>query len=250
MASETPTLEVEIREETGTGAAGRLRENGLIPGVCYGGEIESFSVALDPDDLRDVLEEGRGRNTIFELEVEGGETFEYVLLRDYQFDPVKRSLTHVDLFVVEPDRSIVVDVPVEPYGEAEGVHMGGQLQIVRPEVPVRCTPATIPDTIRVDVTDLGPNDSKKALELEYPDEVDAASETDYPVVRIMMPREGVIGLEPTGPEAEEEVEGEEVEGEEVEGEEVEGEAAEGEEAAEEGEEGGGGARAPGAAPPE
>lgn len=248
MASEQPTLNVRERDETGSGAAGRIREEGLIPGVCYGSNVESFSIVLDPDRLRKLLDQGRGRNTIFEIDVDGGETYDYALLRDYQFDPVKRTLTHVDLFVVEPDRSIVIDVPVEPYGEAEGERMGGQLQIVRPEVPVRCTPTTIPDGISVDVSDLGPNDSKKVFALEYPEGIEPAAETDFPVVRIMMPREGVVGLEPEGPEAEEE-EAAEVEGEEVEGEEVEGEEAE--EAEEEGEEeGGAGARAPGAAPSE
>ena len=243
MASETQTLNVSVRDETGTGVSGRLRNEGMIPGVCYGQDVDSFSITLDPEQLRDVLEAGRGRNTVFRLEIDNGEEYEHVLLRDFQFDPVKRSLTHVDLFVVSPDREIVVEVPVEPYGEPEGVHMGGQLQIVRPEVPVACTPATIPDGIKVDVSELGPNDSKKVSELEYPEGLEPASETDFPVVRIMMPRETVVGLEPEGPEAEEE----EVEGEEVEGEEVEGEEVEGEEAEEEG--GPEGGAAPGAAPP-
>jgi large subunit ribosomal protein L25 len=241
VANETPTLQVSVRDQTGTGPSGRLRREGMIPGICYGNHIDSTSITLDPDELRDVLEAGHGKNTVFALDVDGNDQqFDHVLLRDYQIDPVKRELTHVDLFVVDPDREIKVDVEVEPYGEAEGVHMGGQLQIVRPEVPVWCTPSTIPTTIEVDVTDLGPNDSKKASELEYPEGIEPAAETDFPVVRIMMPRTGVIGLEPEGAEEEEE---EEVEGEEVEGEEVEGEEAE------EGEEEGGlpeGAAAPGA----
>ncbi|MFB6374743.1 MAG: 50S ribosomal protein L25 [Bradymonadaceae bacterium] len=241
MATETPTLEVSPRDQTGSGPAGRLRREGMIPGVCYGNGNGSTSVTLDPDELRDVLDTGQGRNTVFRVDVDGKDQFEHVLVRDYQFDPVKRELTHVDLFVVSPDREIVVDVPVEPYGEAEGVRQGGQLQIVRPEVPVMCTPATIPDAIEVDVTDLGPDDSKKVSELEYPDGLESAAETDFPVIRVMMPRTGVIGLEPEGAEEEEEEEAEEVEGEEVEGEEAE--EAEGEE-----EEGGlpEGAAAPGA----
>ncbi len=246
MASETPTLQVSVRDETGSGASGRLRETGKIPGVCYGSGVESFPVALDPEVLRDVLETVHGKNTVFSIDVDGAdERFDHAILRDFQFDPVKRTLTHVDLFVVEPDRSIVVDVPVSPYGEAEGVHMGGQLQLVRPEVPVRCTPETIPDVIEVDVSELGAEDSKKVSELEYPEGVESAAETDFPVVRIMMPRTGVIGLEPEGAEAEEE---EEVEGEEaeVEGEEVEGEETEEAEGEEEGEEGG---MPEGAAPP-
>ena len=239
MATETPTLKVSARETSGSGASGRLRHEGMIPGVCYGPDIDSFSIALDPEVFKDVLEAGNGKNTVFRLEVDGGDDQEYVLLRDFQFDPVKRSLTHIDLFSVSPDRTITVEVPIEPRGEAEGVHMGGQLQIVRPEVPVRCTPTTIPTSLTVDVDDLGPNDSKKASDIIYPEDVEAAAETDFPVVRVMMPREGVVGLEEEGPEDEEE---EEVEGEEAEGEEAEGEEGEGEEG------GAPGAAAPGAAP--
>lgn len=240
MASEIPTLEVEARDQTGTSASRKIRAEDAIPGVCYGSGTDSFPVQLDPEALRDVLDEGHGRNTVFAVETNDGRGFDYVLLRDFQFDPVKRTLTHVDLFVVEPDRNITVEVPVEPYGEAEGVRAGGRLQLLRPEVPVRCTPKTIPDTIEVDVSELGPEDAISASDLEYPEGVEPGFETDYAVVRIMMPRTGVVGLEPEGPEAEEEEEAEEVEGEEVEGEEAE-EAEEGED-----EGPGGGASAPGA----
>lgn len=238
MAGENPTLNVKVRESTGSGAAGRLRRDGMIPGVCYGSGTESFPIAVDPDVLRDVLESGRGRNTLFQLETDTGQDFEHVLLRDYQFHPVKRELTHVDLMVVDADREITVDVPVEPFGEAEAKQMGGKIQVVRPEVPVRCTPVTIPDSIRVDVSGLGPSDAFSAFDLDYPSDVEAAAENDYTVIRVLMPREKVIGLEPTGPEAEEE-EGELEEGEEP--------LEEGEEPVEEGEEEEG--PTPDAAPP-
>ncbi|MFB6263231.1 MAG: 50S ribosomal protein L25, partial [Bradymonadaceae bacterium] len=158
-----------------------------------------------------------------------------------QFDPVKRELTHVDLMVVEPDREIVMDVPVEPRGEAEGEELGGRLQIMHPEVPVRCTPTTVPDSIPVDIEELGPNDTISASELDYPEGIEPEFKNDYAVLRIMMPRTGVVGLEPEGPEAEEEEEVEE--GEEVEAE----EEAEAEEADEEESEGA--EQPPGAAPP-
>ncbi len=235
-----PTLEVETRGDTGTSASNKVRANNLIPGVCYGGDTESFPIKLDPEDLRDILDEGHGRNTVFQVETDNDRAFDYVLLRDFQFDPVKRILTHVDLFVVDPDRTIEIDVPVAPYGEAEGVRVGGRLQVLRPEVPVECTPKTIPDEIEVDVSELGPEDAISASDLEYPDGVEPGYETDYAVIRIMMPRTGVVGLEPEGPEAEDEEE--EVEAEEAE--EVEGEEAEEAEGADEGP--GSGASAPGA----
>jgi large subunit ribosomal protein L25 len=200
--------------------------------VCYGNEVDSTSVTLDPDELRDVLDSPLGRNTIFTLEIDGADgsngEHDHVMLKDFQFDPVKRELTHVDLMVVTPDRSIVVNVPIEPEGEAEGVHMGGRLQLVHPDVPVRCTPETIPSSITVDVTPLGPNDVMSVSDLDYPEGVEPETESDYAVVRVMMPRTGVIGLETDTPGEEEPEEGEELE----EGE----EPAEGEEA-EEGDEG-------------
>lgn len=238
MAGANPTLNVIVREKTGKGSARQLRQNHQLPGVCYGPDIESFPVAVDAEHFEDVLEAGGGRNTVFQIETDNGQVFEHAMLKDYQFHPVNREVTHLDLMVVDSDRSIEVDVPLEPHGEPEGVHMGGKLQVMRPTVPVACTPATIPEVIEVDVSALTPGDTISAWDLEYPEGTEAAAEHDYAIFRIMMPREGVVGLEPTGPEAEEE-EGEEVEGEELEGEEAEGE--------EEGAEAEGGA--PGASPP-
>jgi len=212
VPAEQPTLSVRARDESGSGPAHRIRKEGDIPGVCYGSDVDSTAITLDPDDLRDVLDSPHGRNTIFRVEIDGeDDEHDHVLVKDFQFDPVKRELTHVDLMVVTPDRSIVVDVPIEPQGEAEGVHMGGRLQLVHPDVPVRCTPATIPETITVDVTDLGPNDVISVSDLDYPEGVEPETESDYAVVRVMMPRTGVIGLEPEGPGEEEPEEGEELE---------------------------------------
>lgn len=230
-AAETPTLTVQSRDERGTSASGRLRREGFVPGVCYGPDTDSVSITLDPVALKDMLDEHQGRNTVFSLDIEGGETHEHVLIRDHQFDPVKRELTHIDLFIIKPGREITVDVPIEPYGEAEGVHMGGQLQIVRPAVPVLCRADSIPDSIRIDVTDLGPEESYSVQDLEYPEGTEPATDADFAVVRIMMPRTGVVGLEPTGPEADEEAEEEEAV--ETEGEEPEVAQEEGEEQVEE-----------------
>ncbi|MFB6263232.1 MAG: 50S ribosomal protein L25, partial [Bradymonadaceae bacterium] len=67
--SEQPTLEVARRDSTGSGPAGRLREDGFVPGVFYGTEVESVPVTVDPDELDDVMEEGNGANTVFEVDV-------------------------------------------------------------------------------------------------------------------------------------------------------------------------------------
>jgi large subunit ribosomal protein L25 len=241
MAAER-TLEANVRDNTGSGPSNRVRQEGLVPGVCYGKDTDSISVAVDPDELRKVLDTPQGENTVFSLDVDGEGSFDNVMLRDYQINPVKRELQHVDLWVLDPNRVVTIDIPVSPQGTPEGEKEGGILQIVQPELEVECKVSDIPSALEVDVTHLGPGDTITADEIDLPEGVKATYDANFAVARIMMPREDVVGL--LSPEEIAEMEAEEEE--ELE----EGEVPEGEEAAEEGEgeeeeEG----AAPGAAPP-
>ncbi|MGM0555066.1 MAG: 50S ribosomal protein L25 [Myxococcota bacterium] len=214
MASQTkPTLDASVREGRGKGTARKLRANGKVPAVVYGNDVDSTALSLDLDEFEEVLETSSGHNTVFELALDDGTTYEHVIMRDYQVHPVKRSLLHVDLLVVAPDQEIEVKVAIEPIGRARGEREGGQLRFLHPEVKVRCTPMTIPEMLEVDVSDLGPGGAILASEVEYPDGVEPVFKVDFAIARILMPRQNVIGLEPEGEEGEEE-EGEEVEGEE------------------------------------
>jgi large subunit ribosomal protein L25 len=239
MPEET-TLKVNRRDKTGSGPSNRLREKGLVPGVCYGQDTDTLSIELDPDELRDIIDTPHGENTVFELDV-GDESFDHVMVRDYQINPIKRDLQHVDLWVLDPDRVITIEIPISPQGTPEGEKEGGILQLVHPELEVECKVSEIPTKLEVDVTHLGPGDTITADEIDLPEGVEATYDANFAVARIMMPREDVVGL--LSPEEIAEMEAEEEE--ELE----EGEVAEGEEAeAEEGEDEEEGA-APGAAPP-
>jgi large subunit ribosomal protein L25 len=223
-AQSKPTLDAKVRKGRGKGTARKLRANGQVPAVVYGSDTDSTALSIDLDSLEDVLDTPAGHNTIFELSLDDGTSYEHVILRDYQVHPVKRNLLHVDLLVVDPDQEIEVEVPIEPVGKARGEQEGGQLRFLHPEVKVRCTPMTIPEMLEVDVTDLGPGGAILASEVEYPEGVEPVFKVDFAIARILMPRQNVIGLEPEGEEeeGEEGEEGEEVEGEEGEGEEEEG----------------------------
>lgn len=239
MASETaPKLQAKVREADGTSSAKKLRQQGLVPAVCYGFGIDNHSIALEPTEFDKIVETTHGLNTVVDIELDNGETLENLLLRDYQVEPIKRTLLHADFVAVNPEESIEVRVPIEPEGEAEGVKIGGRLQFIHREVEVKAPPTDIPEAIPVDVTELTPDDAIMADDLDYPEEIEPTHKVDFAVLRIQMPREEmVVGEAPattaaTTPTTEEELE----EGEEA----VEGEEAEEEEGP------GAGAQAPGA----
>lgn len=226
-AENSPTLVAQRRTDSGKGAARKLRRDGLLPAVCYGRNTESVALALNLEDLEDAIDTPKGLNTVFTLDLDGEDTtYDNVILRDYQVHPVRRDLLHVDLMVVEKGQEIVVSVPIEPTGRARGEKEGGKLRLLHPEIKVQCVPSSIPETIQVDVTPLGPGGAILASELEYPEGVEPVFKVDFAIARILMPRENVIGLEPEGAEEEAEEAAEAEEGEEA------AEAEEGEEATE------------------
>ena len=115
------TFELVAQERVGTGKgrARQLRREGMIPAICYGSDVESFSLAVDPTILsRLILTSPRGRNTVLDLKL--GSDVHRVMVHQIQRDPVKRSLLHVDFLSVKDEDEVVVDVPVHRLGKAKG----------------------------------------------------------------------------------------------------------------------------------
>lgn len=189
MATESmPTLEANVREKSGKGVARQTRMKGMIPAICYGRGMENISLSIDPDEFEKLKARPRKVNTLFTLALDNGEKVENVMLRDYQFDPVRRTLTHVDLIAVDMDKPIKTNVPVTTIGRARGVAMGGRLRFIHPDVQIVARPADIPEQITVDVTELAPDGAIMASELDYPEGVEPAFKVDYAMLRIQMPR--------------------------------------------------------------
>src|SRR5689334_13026394 len=129
---EVGKLTVSLREKTGhKGAARKLRATGKIPGVCYGaspsGKIEPLSIVVDVKALRAALDPVRKHNTVINLTIEGGPTL-HALVKEYQVDPVRRDLTHVDLIAVDPNKEVLSTVPLEFNGKPKGAIDGGQIR--------------------------------------------------------------------------------------------------------------------------
>ncbi len=152
-------LEATTRTRFGKNEAGRLRREGRVPSVLYGGAAgeggkrEAMPLTVDPKALLRILHSQSGANTIITLAL--GSESPKVMLREFQLDPISQQLLHADFYRVAMDKPITVTVPVVLRGEAPGVkQQGGLLDFVHREIEVECLPADIPEHIEVDVSEL------------------------------------------------------------------------------------------------
>jgi large subunit ribosomal protein L25 len=221
-----PTLSVQERPERGTRATKRLRRQGLVPGVVYGGtDGSSVTFKVDSRVLRQVLVDG---SALIDLEMAGKKR--PVIVKDQQVHPVREELIHIDLLEVRLDEKIqtTVGVHIEGAEEAPGVKEGGVLEQVTHQLNVEALPTDIPDSIVVDVSGMEIAATMQLAELTPPAGVTFLDDPDETIIAtIVVPTEVE---EPEEIEEETELVGEEVEGEEAPAEEAE--AGEGEPAGE------------------
>jgi len=135
-------------------AARRVRVSGLIPAVVYGAGQESIAVTVDPKSITRILHSESGHNTIFDLNIEGGKAAKAMII-DWQYEPIKGKLLHIDLKRIAMDKAMRVSVPVLLNGVPIGVKaQGGILDLILREVQIECLPGDIPSHIDVDVSNL------------------------------------------------------------------------------------------------
>jgi large subunit ribosomal protein L25 len=213
MAGERIKLDVKAREEAGSAVSRRLRASGMIPGVLYGASEKAHPFAVEERELRRVLTGDHGLHAILDVVFDGQKTAHHAVLKDYQLDPVRPRLLHVDLHEVRLDQVIQSQVAVEPVGESPGVKEGGVLTLVLREINVEALPMEIPDRLELDISGMTIGDSLRVADLTVSDGVRFLDDPEAVVVTV---------TPPTRVEEPEEVE-EELEGEE--GVEGEGEAA-------------------------
>jgi len=183
---ETTTLQAEVRDSRGKGPARRLRAQGKLPAVFYGQGVEPTPLTLSPKELKKALRGERGRNVVFKLSVGGKD--ELAMVKDVTTDPVSQELLHVDLYRVFEDKVLEIDVPFHTHGRAQGVVMGGVLNVTRRTLPVRTTPANIPVSIDVDVTRLALKDTISVEQVQLPEGVECTLAPKLTLVIVLEPR--------------------------------------------------------------
>jgi large subunit ribosomal protein L25 len=140
------------REDRGKNAARRMRAVGEVPAVLYGGKGGPLALTVNSKQFSALLRMESGQNTVFHVRLPGGD--QPVMVKDWQVDPVKGRLLHVDMVRVDMDVRVRVRVPVHTFGEAQGVKLqGGIFEMVTREVEIECLPTEIPAEFKVDVTD-------------------------------------------------------------------------------------------------
>ncbi len=158
------TITAEPRGSRGKNEARRLRAKGSMPAVVYGGASDATPVSVNPRELTKILNSKTGHNTIFNLGVNGDTT--PVMIVDWQYDPIKDSLLHVDLKRIDLTKRITVKVPVITHGDPKGVKLQGGIQdVVTREIEIECLPDEIPEQFVVNVAELMIGQSVRAADI-------------------------------------------------------------------------------------
>ncbi|HXU16969.1 MAG TPA: 50S ribosomal protein L25 [Terriglobales bacterium] len=188
--ADTSTLEAQPRTPGTKNDARRVRGDGKIPAVVYGAGKSAVPVAVDPRQVSRILHSETGHNSVFDLALDGEKT--KAMIVDWQYEPIKGSLLHIDLKRIAMDQKLRVNVPIELIGEPAGVKQQGGLleQIVR-EVEVECLPADIPNVIELSVAELVFGVVLRVADLPKNDRVRLLTDADQPVAHIISIKEEV-----------------------------------------------------------
>ncbi|HEY6769418.1 MAG TPA: 50S ribosomal protein L25 [Candidatus Sulfotelmatobacter sp.] len=190
-ALQTNSLEAQARESGTKNQARRVRREGKIPGVVYGAGKDSMSVSVDPRQVQRILNSETGHNTIFDLSMNGDST--KVMIVDWQYEPIKGHLLHIDLKRIAMDKALRVNVPIELQGVPAGVKTeGGILEQILREVEIECLPGDIPGHIDVDVSDLTFGKVLRVSDLPHNEKLKFLTDAHQPVAHVTSVKEEVV----------------------------------------------------------
>jgi len=179
------TVAAQLRSTRGKNEARRLRVQKLSPAILYGAGKDPVAVAVSPKEVNKILHSSSGHNTIFNLDVQGVENTP-VMIVDWQLEPIRDSLLHVDLKRIDLTKRIIVKVPVHLAGEPQGVKIqGGQLEIVTREIEVECLPDDIPENFTISVVELVVGQGVRAGDVPLPESISLVSHEDQVIGHVV-----------------------------------------------------------------
>ncbi len=197
---------VHKRTEGGKGHAGRLRRQGMVPAVVYGGDKPPIAITVNEVDVKEILKQEAGENTIFLLKLKGTDEERRAMIREIQADPISGRFLHLDFIRITRGHKITVSMPFELIGDCVGVRNGGRIDFVTRDAEIELLPREMFDKLVVDISDLdvGHNIRLGELEDQLPPSARFMTDPDRVVVMVEVPR--VVEVEAP----EEEIEGEEL----------------------------------------
>ena len=183
------TVRAQQRGGRGKNDSRRARREGMVPLTIYGGEGESVSAIAPLRELAAILRSDAGHNSIFTIDIEGVGTSE-VMFQDRQIDPVRGRLVHADLRRLVRGQKMEFTVPIHLVGESIGVREeSGVLEQVLREIEIRCDPRNIPDSIDLDVSNLGVHDLLHVSDIPQDENIEILAAPDSVIATVAVVRE-------------------------------------------------------------
>ncbi len=197
------TLNCYVRSERGTGAARRLRRQGLIPGIIYGHKTKPIPVVVKENEFLKLWHNITGKQILLDLIVhkKDKESKIHGFLQDYQHDLVNDKFLHLDFHKVTAAEKVRMAIPVELVGEAPGEKQGGIVDQILREIEVEGLPGKIPERITVDIGNLQIGDSIYVSSLDLGEEIKILKKPEEPIVSVLVPKK--VEEEVAAPVAEE-----------------------------------------------
>lgn len=196
MSTDRVTLQVKEREPSNFGSRNtrRLRNQGLIPGVLYGGKGEAQPFLVGERELRTALTGPSGMHAIVNVLIDGKDTPHHAVVKEFQQHPIRGTLTHIDFHEVRLDRPIETTVALTLVGEAPGSRMGGVVQPVARELRIEALPTSVPEHVEANIDSLELGDTLRLEDIAPPAGVTFLDDPQTIVATCLAPR-GIAGGE-------------------------------------------------------
>jgi large subunit ribosomal protein L25 len=194
---------VETREGRGSAEAGRMRHQGMVPAVVYGGGMPPVPIAVDEHSIRELLKSAAGENTIFLLKLKGTDEERLAMIKELQVNRISGHFIHIDFIRITRGHKLTVKMPVELVGDCVGVRHGGRVDFVTREIEIEILPREMFDKFVLDVSDLEVGELLKVADLasQLPENAKFLEDENRVVAVVEIPK---IIEEPVEEEIEEE----------------------------------------------
>jgi large subunit ribosomal protein L25 len=193
MATATPeqsALDAQPRTPGTKNDARRVRREGKVPATVYGAGKQAISVSVDPRQVSRILNSRTGHNTVFDLALTGDGERTKAMIVDWQYEPIKGALLHIDLKRIAMDQKLKVNVPITLVGQPEGVKtQGGILEQIWREVEVECLPSDIPNAVELNVSELVLGMVLRVSDLPVNPKVKFLTDPNQPVAHLITVKE-------------------------------------------------------------
>lgn len=183
-------LSAQTRTGVGRSAVNKIKTQGAVPAVIYGGKQAPQPLQVAARDIANILAHASGENVLVDLEIEaaGQKASRMALIQEIQHHPLSGKVLHIDFLAVSADQKITTNIPIEPFGESAGVKgFGGILEQSMRTLEVECLPKDLPDIITVDVSALNIGDTIHVGDIKLPPGVTATVEPVLSVFHVISP---------------------------------------------------------------